>query len=119
MGPEPSKASAEARADWHSALAALGGVDGMDLLGVPDEVLEVRRGLYDRETAWAPEHVGEQLRRARMAATAARQREARAEQEEQASRTEDPRARHAANRTIWAAAEAQPDEGRARQAKPD
>src|SRR5258708_21677227 len=106
IGPQPSKASPEARADWHSALAALGRVDGMDLLGVPDEVLEVRRGRYERETAWAPEHVGEQLRLARMAAADARQREARAEQEEQAARTEDARARHAENRAIWAAAKA-------------
>jgi hypothetical protein len=106
IGPQPSKASPEARADWHSALAALGRVDGMNLLGVPDEVLEVRRGLYEKETAWAPEHVGEQLRLARMAATDARQREARAEQEEQAARTQKARARHAENRAIWAAAKA-------------
>jgi len=106
IGPQPSKASPEARADWHSALVALGRVDGMDLLGVPDEVLEVRRSLYDRETAWAPEHVGEQLRLARMTVTDARQREARAGYEEQAARTGEARARHAEKKAIWAAAKA-------------
>jgi hypothetical protein len=39
IGPQPSKVSPEARADWHCALAALGRVDGMDLLGVPDKVI--------------------------------------------------------------------------------
>ncbi len=106
IGPQPSKASPEARADWHSALAALGRVDGMDLLGVPDEVLEVRRSLYERETAWAPEHVGDQLRLARMAVTDAREREARSEHEERAAATAEARARHAQNKAIWAAAKA-------------
>lgn len=106
IGPQPSRVSPEARADWHSALAALGRVDGMDLLGVPDEVLEVRRGLYEQETAWAPEHVGEQLRLARMAATDARAREARSEHEERAAATAEVRSAHARNRAIWAAAKA-------------
>ncbi|MGO9079770.1 MAG: hypothetical protein ACLQDY_12100 [Streptosporangiaceae bacterium] len=106
IGPQPSRVSPEARADWHSALAALGRVDGMDLLGVPDEVLEVRRGLYEQETAWAPEHVGEQLRLARMAAVDARGREARSEHEERAAATAEARSAHARNRAIWAAAKA-------------
>ena len=106
IGPQPSRVSPEARADWHSALAALGRVDGMDLLGVPDEVLQVRRGLYEQETAWAPEHVGEQLRLARMAATDAEAREARSEHEERAAATAEARSAHARNRAIWAAAKA-------------
>jgi hypothetical protein len=106
IGPQPSRVSPEARADWHSALAALGRVDGMDLLGVPDEVLEVRRGLYKRETAWAPEHVGEQLRLARVAAVDAGAREARSAHEERAAATAETRSRHARNRAIWAAAKA-------------
>src|SRR6266536_2307754 len=88
IGPEPSKTSPETRADWHAALAALGAIDGMDLLGVPDEVLEVRRGLYERETAWAPAHVSEQLRLARITVTDAGARISRAEHEEQAAATE-------------------------------
>jgi hypothetical protein len=106
IGPQPSRVSPEARADWHSALAALGRVDGMDLLGVPDEFLEVRRGLYEQETAWAPEHVGEQLRLARMAAVDAGAREARSEHEERAAMTAEVRSAHARNRAIWAAAKA-------------
>ena len=89
IGPQSSRVSPEARADWHSALAALGRVDGMDLLGVPDEVLEVRRGLYEQETAWAPEYVGERLSLARMAAVDARMREARSEHEERAAETRE------------------------------
>lgn len=106
IGPQPSRVSPEARAEWHSAQAALGRVDGMDLLGVPDEVLEVRRGLYEQETAWAPEHVGEQLRLARMAAIDARGREARSEHEERAAATAEARSVHARNKAIWAAAKA-------------
>jgi hypothetical protein len=106
IGPEPAKTSPEARAHWHEALAALGRVDGMDLLGVRDEVLEVRRGLYERETAWAPEHVGEQLRLARMTVTDAREREVRAEHEERAAQTDQARGQHAENRAIWAAMKA-------------
>jgi len=106
IGPQPSRVSPEARADWHSALSALGHVDGMDLLGVPDEVLEVRRGLYEQETAWAPEHVGEQLRLVRMAAADASARQARSEQEARAAATDEARSKHDRNAAIWAAAKA-------------
>ena len=106
IGPEPSKTSPETRADWHAALAALGAIDGMDLLGVPDEVLEVRRGLYERETAWAPAHVSEQLRLARITVTDAGARISRAEHEEQAAATDGARSEHARNKAIWAAMKA-------------
>src|SRR6266498_2309192 len=100
------------RADWHAALAALGAIDGMDLLGVPDEVLEVRRGLYERETAWAPAHVSEQLRLARITVTDAGARISRAEHEEQAAATDGARSEHARNKAIWAAMKAKACEGR-------
>lgn len=101
IGPEPARTSPEARHDWHGALAALGSVDGADLLGVPDETLEMRRGLYEKETAWAPEHVGDQLRLARMTVTDARARAARAEHEGQAAQTGEARTEHARNKEIW------------------
>ncbi|HCU97206.1 MAG TPA: hypothetical protein DHU96_32645 [Actinobacteria bacterium] len=34
IGPEPARTSPEARADWHTAFAALGKVDGIDLRGL-------------------------------------------------------------------------------------
>jgi TrwC relaxase/AAA domain len=101
IGPEPSRVSPEAAADWHAALAALGAVDGMDLLGVPDEALEVRSALYEQETAWAPEHVGDQLRLARQTVTEAESRSARAEHQRLAAKDEAARAQLAANRKIW------------------
>jgi hypothetical protein len=101
IGPEPSRVTPDKQADWRQALAALGAVDGMDLLGVPDESLETRRGLYERETAWAPEHVGEQLRLARMTAADARERITRSEHEEAAAQTDEARSDHARNKAIW------------------
>ena len=67
IGPEPSKASPEARTAWHTALAALGRVDGIDLRGCTDGDLWLRRSTYERETAWAPPHVTEELRLMRTA----------------------------------------------------
>ncbi|MGH3276953.1 MAG: AAA family ATPase, partial [Streptosporangiaceae bacterium] len=54
IGPEPSRATPEARADWHTAFAALGRVEGTDLRGRSDSQLRLRRGAYEQETAWAP-----------------------------------------------------------------
>jgi hypothetical protein len=71
IGPEPARTSPEARAVWHAAFGALGRVDGIDLRGLSDGQLRLRRALYERETAWAPRHVGEELRLARLQARAA------------------------------------------------
>jgi hypothetical protein len=68
IGPEPGKTSPEARADWHTAFAAFGQVDGIDLRGVSDDQLWLRRARYERETAWAPRHMGEELRLVRLQA---------------------------------------------------
>ena len=106
IGPEPAKTSPEARAAWHSALAAVGAVDGMELAGVPDQVLEVRRGLYEQETAWAPAHVGAELRLARMTVADAREREVWAEHEERAAQAAEARSQHAQNKAIWQAMKA-------------
>jgi hypothetical protein len=62
IGPEPGRTSPEARADWHAAFAALGKVEGIDLRGCSDEQLWLRRAMYERETSWAPRHVGEEAR---------------------------------------------------------
>jgi hypothetical protein len=67
IGPEPSKVSPEARAAWHTALAAAGRIDGVDLRHCTDGDLWLRRGTYERETAWAPPHVAADLRLTRIA----------------------------------------------------
>ena len=71
IGPEPGRTSPEARADWHTALAALGRVAGTDLRGCSDSQLRLRRGAYQREAAWAPPYVAEDLRLARLQARTA------------------------------------------------
>jgi hypothetical protein len=71
IGPEPGRTSPEARADWHTAFAALGKVEGIDLRGCTDGQLRLRRAMYERETSWAPRHVGEELRLARLQARTA------------------------------------------------
>ncbi len=68
IGPEPTGDSPEKRAAWHSAFAALGPVDGVDLRGLPDGSLLHMRATYQTETDWAPRHVGRELQRIRISA---------------------------------------------------
>ena len=72
IGPEPAAAAPDARAAWHEALAALGPADGPDVRGMPDGQLLHLRDTYPIETAWAPRHVGDELRQVRAAAWDAR-----------------------------------------------
>ena len=66
IGPEPTGDSPEKRAAWHSAFAALGPVDGIDLRALPDGTLLHMRDTYTTETAWAARHVGRELRQIRL-----------------------------------------------------
>ena len=68
IGPEPAGDSPEKRASWHSAFAALGPVDGVDMRSLPDGSLLHMRAIYETETAWAPRHVGRELEQIRMSA---------------------------------------------------
>ena len=68
IGPEPTAESPEQRAAWHAGLAALGPADGPDLRGLSEGELWLRRDTYQAETAWAPRHVAEELRLARLGA---------------------------------------------------
>ena len=72
IGPEPVAAAPDLRAAWHEALAALGPADGPDVRGMPDGMLAHLRDTYPIETAWAPQHVGDELRQVRAAAWDAR-----------------------------------------------
>ena len=106
IGPEPGKTSPEARAAWHAAMAALGQVDGIDLRGCTDGELWLRRGTYERETAWAPPHVAEELRLMRIAERDAHVNAVRAEHETAAAADEQTAARHRQLAGIWRALEA-------------
>ena len=72
IGPEPAAAAPDLRAAWHEAFAALGPADGPDVRGMPDGMLLHLRDTYPIETAWAPQHVGDELRQVRAAAWHAR-----------------------------------------------
>ena len=65
IGPEPAATTPEARAEWHTALAALAHVDGIDVRNLTDGQLLARRRAYETETSWAPRYVAEELRAAR------------------------------------------------------
>jgi len=111
IGPAPGKTSPEARAAWHTALAALGHIDGIDLRACTDGDLWLRRGTYERETAWAPPHVAEELRLMRVAQRDAHVAAVRADHEARAAQDENRRdenraARHRQLAGIWQALEA-------------
>jgi len=103
IGPEPGKTSPESRAAWHGALAAMGRVDGIDVRGCTDGELWLRRGTYERETAWAPPHVGTELRLMRIAERDARVSAIRAEHESRASADRQAADRHRQLARIWRA----------------
>lgn len=65
IGPEPAATSPEARAEWHTAFAAMARVEGIDVRHLTDGQLLARRRAYETETSWAPKHVAEELRAGR------------------------------------------------------
>jgi hypothetical protein len=68
IGPEPGRQTPDQRAAWHHAFAALGPAGGPDVRAMPDGRLWLLRDSYAAETAWAPRHVGKELRLARLGA---------------------------------------------------
>jgi hypothetical protein len=68
IGPEPARVAPEQRAAWYEAFLALGPADGPDVRTMPDGRLWLIRDTYAAETAWAPRHVGKELRLARLGA---------------------------------------------------
>jgi len=68
IGPEPACQTPEQRAAWYEAFLALGPADGPDVRAMPDGRLWLIRDTYAAETAWAPRHVGRELRLARLGA---------------------------------------------------
>jgi conjugative relaxase-like TrwC/TraI family protein len=72
IGPEPAGDEPDKRAAWHTAFATLGPVDGADVRGIDDRGLWLRRSTYEKETAWAPRWVGDELRDVRLRGADAR-----------------------------------------------
>jgi hypothetical protein len=105
IGPEPGRTSPEARADWHTAFAALGKVDGIDLRGLTDDQLWLRRAGYERETAWAPRHVGEEVRLARLQVRTAWENAIREDHEARAAADVEIAGRHQKLAAMWRAME--------------
>ena len=68
IGPEPSRETPDQLAAWHQAFATLGPADGPDVRAMPDGRLWLIRDAYAAETAWAPPHVGRELRLSRLGA---------------------------------------------------
>ena len=107
IGPEPPAIDPDRRGAWHSALAGLGPVDGLDLRGVTDGTLLNMAAMYPRETAWAPRYVADELRQVRVAASDAEQRAIRADAEARVARErsdEETAGRHGILASSWRAA---------------
>ena len=103
IGPAPALTSPEAWADWHTAFTALTKISGIDLRDIPDSQLNVRRAQYERELAWAPHHVAEELRLARLQARTAWENTTRASRAARTATDPDTRDRHQNLATIWEA----------------
>ena len=68
IGPEPCQELPDQRAAWYEAFVALSPAIGPDVRAMPDGRLWLIRDTYAAETAWAPRHVGRELRLARLGA---------------------------------------------------
>jgi hypothetical protein len=101
--PNPA-ADPRSQAAWRTALTVLGEIDGIDLRHLSDGDLLLRRGTYQRETAWAPEYVADKLRLMRLAEADAHSRAVCAEAEARAT-ADEVRARHEQLAEIWRALE--------------
>ena len=68
IGPEPARDAPDQRAVWYEAFAALGPAGQPDVRAMSDGRLWLLRDVYAAETAWAPRHVGKELRLSRLGA---------------------------------------------------
>jgi hypothetical protein len=68
IGPEPSHQAPDQRAAWHQAFAAFSPASQPDIRAMPDGRLWLLRDSYAAQTAWAPRHVGKELRLSRLGA---------------------------------------------------
>ena len=68
IGPEPSHQAPDQRAAWYQAFAAFSPASQPDVRAMPDGRLWLLRDSYAVQTAWAPRHVGKELRLSRLGA---------------------------------------------------
>jgi hypothetical protein len=68
IGPEPSHQAPDQRAAWYQAFAAFSPASQPDIRAMPDGRLWLLRDSYAVQTAWAPRHVGKELRLSRLGA---------------------------------------------------
>jgi hypothetical protein len=95
LGPEPTSSTPEMRARWWDAMRAAHKSDQVDFRELPDASLVHMVESYKTETAWAPPHVGRQLREVRMGAETVRLQAVRAEAEAQSAADQAVAERHA------------------------
>jgi hypothetical protein len=92
-GPEPTREAPDQRAAWHEAFLALAPAGADDVRAMRDGRLWLIRDTCAAETAWAPRHVGRELRLARLGAVNADQSAIRAAVEADAARKAGDHAR--------------------------
>ena len=102
IGPEPGREAPDQRAAWHEASAALGAAGQPDARAMPDGRLWLLRDAYAAETAWAPPHVGKELRQSRLGAFDAGLGAIRADAETAAARKAGDHARAGRHETLAA-----------------
>ena len=68
IGPEPSHQAPDQRAAWHQGFAAFSPASQPDVRAMPDGRLWLLRDSYTAQTAWAPRHVGKELRLSQLGA---------------------------------------------------
>ena len=101
IGPEPTS-TPDQRAAWHEAFLALGPANGPGVRAMLDGRLWLLRDTYAAETAWAPRHVGKELRLARLGAFDAALGAIRADAEAEAARKAGDHDRAARHETLAA-----------------
>jgi flagellar biosynthesis GTPase FlhF len=110
IGPAPAMTSPEAWADWHTAMAAMTKVSGIDLRATRDSQLRLRRARYERELSWAPPHVAEELRLARLQARTAWENTVRASQAARSATSPEAVTRHRTQAKVWQAMQAKAED---------
>ena len=112
IGPEPTRDTPDQRAAWHEAFLALGQASKPDVRAMRDGRLWLIRDTYAAETAWAPRHVGRELRLARLGAANADQSAIRAAVEADAARKAGDHARAGRHEELAASYRAMSDQYR-------
>ena len=106
IGPEPSHEAPDQRTAWHEAFLAFGPVDWSGVRAMPDGRLWLLRDTHAAETAWAPRHVGKELRLARLGAFDAALSSLRADAEAAAARKAGDQDRTGRHETLAASYQA-------------